>query len=97
MMPSRTVLEAERSAAGGGPAAAGTRRTRIARTREPDRRAEETVRAALIDLDGVVYEGERAVAGAAEAVAWFQGRGVPHLFLTNSDRAGGLSGDASDQ
>jgi phospholysine phosphohistidine inorganic pyrophosphate phosphatase len=42
------------------------------------------VRAALIDLDGVVYEGERAVTGAAETVAWFQERGVPHLFLTNT-------------
>ena len=42
------------------------------------------MRAALIDLDGVVYEGECAVAGAAEAVAWFQERGVPHLFLTNT-------------
>jgi phospholysine phosphohistidine inorganic pyrophosphate phosphatase len=42
------------------------------------------VRAALIDLDGVVYQGERAVSGAAEAVAWFQEGGVPHLFLTNT-------------
>jgi HAD superfamily hydrolase (TIGR01458 family) len=42
------------------------------------------VRAALIDLDGVVYEGERAVAGAPQAVAWFQERRVPHLFLTNT-------------
>jgi HAD superfamily hydrolase (TIGR01458 family) len=38
----------------------------------------------LIDLDGVVYEGERAVKGAAQAVAWFQDRGIPHLFLTNT-------------
>lgn len=42
------------------------------------------MRAVLIDLDGVVYQGERAVAGAAEAVAWFQQQGVPHLFLTNT-------------
>lgn len=42
------------------------------------------MRAALIDLDGVVYEGERAVAGAARAIAWFQERRVPHLFLTNT-------------
>ncbi len=42
------------------------------------------MRAALIDLDGVVYEGEHVVAGAAEAVAWFQERGAPHLFLTNT-------------
>jgi phospholysine phosphohistidine inorganic pyrophosphate phosphatase len=42
------------------------------------------VRAALIDLDGVVYEGERAVAGAAQAVTWLRERGIPHLFLTNT-------------
>jgi phospholysine phosphohistidine inorganic pyrophosphate phosphatase len=42
------------------------------------------VRAALIDLDGVVYQGERAVDGAAQAVAWLRERGVPHLFLTNT-------------
>ncbi len=42
------------------------------------------MRAVLIDLDGVVYEGERAVAGAPAAVAWFQERGIPHLFLTNT-------------
>lgn len=42
------------------------------------------MRAVLIDLDGVVYQGERAVTGAAEAVAWFQRQGVPHLFLTNT-------------
>ena len=42
------------------------------------------LRATLIDLDGVLYEGERGVAGAAEAVAWFQERGIPHLFLTNT-------------
>jgi HAD superfamily hydrolase (TIGR01458 family) len=45
---------------------------------------EEGMRAALIDLDGVVYEGERAVAGAPEAIAWFQEKGIPHLFLTNT-------------
>lgn len=42
------------------------------------------MRAALIDLDGVVYQGERAVPGATEAVAWLREQGVPHLFLTNT-------------
>ncbi len=42
------------------------------------------MRGALIDLDGVIYEGERAVKGAPEAVAWLQQRRVPHLFLTNT-------------
>jgi HAD superfamily hydrolase (TIGR01458 family) len=38
----------------------------------------------LIDLDGAVYEGDRAVAGAARAIAWIQERALPHLFLTNT-------------
>ncbi len=38
----------------------------------------------LIDLDGVLYEGERPVPGAAEVVGWLAGRGIPHLFLTNT-------------
>lgn len=42
------------------------------------------MRGALIDLDGVVYRGEQAIPGAAEAVAWLAERGVPHLFLTNT-------------
>ncbi|MBW2270174.1 MAG: TIGR01458 family HAD-type hydrolase [Deltaproteobacteria bacterium] len=42
------------------------------------------MRGVLIDLDGVIYEGDRAVEGAAEAVAWFQKRRLPHLFLTNT-------------
>ncbi len=32
----------------------------------------------------MLYEGERAVLGAAEAVAWTAERGIPHLFLTNT-------------
>jgi HAD superfamily hydrolase (TIGR01458 family) len=56
----------------------------MTQTRAEDRRTEDAVRAALIDLDGVVYEGERAVAGAPEAIAWLQERGIPHLFLTNT-------------
>jgi len=41
-------------------------------------------RAVLIDLDGVLYEGDRAVPGAADAVAWLRRQGIPHLFLTNT-------------
>ncbi len=40
--------------------------------------------AVLFDMDGVLYEGDRAVPGAAKAVSWFQERGIPHLFLTNT-------------
>lgn len=43
-----------------------------------------TPRGILIDLDGVLYQADRAVPGAAEAVEWLARRGVPHLFLTNT-------------
>lgn len=38
----------------------------------------------LIDLDGVVYEGERAVPGAAEALEWLEQQGIAYLFLSNT-------------
>ena len=41
-------------------------------------------RGLLIDLDGVLYEGDRPIAGAAETAAWLTDRGIPHLFLTNT-------------
>jgi HAD superfamily hydrolase (TIGR01458 family) len=41
-------------------------------------------RGLLIDLDGVLYQGEQRVPGADEAIAWLSERGVPHLFLTNT-------------
>jgi len=40
--------------------------------------------ALLIDLDGVLYEGESAVDGAADAVNALRERGIPQLFLTNT-------------
>lgn len=40
--------------------------------------------ALLIDLDGVVYEGERPVDGAVDAVAWLRDRAIPHVFVTNT-------------
>ena len=42
----------------------------------------------LFDLDGVLYNGEVAVDGAAEAVAWVRGRGIPLLFVTNTTSRG---------
>ncbi len=41
-------------------------------------------RAVLIDLDGVLYEGEQPVPGARDALRWLNTKGVPHLFLTNT-------------
>lgn len=40
--------------------------------------------ALLIDLDGVIYESDTMIAGAAEAVAWVREQGIPHQFLTNT-------------
>jgi len=40
--------------------------------------------AILFDLDGVLYEGDRPIGGAADAVNWFNNNSIPHLFLTNT-------------
>jgi len=40
--------------------------------------------AMLFDLDGVLYQGDHAIAGAADAVQWFCDHSIPHLFLTNT-------------
>lgn len=40
--------------------------------------------AILFDLDGVLYEGDQAIAGAAETIRWFKKNSIPHLFLTNT-------------
>ncbi|MDH3531706.1 MAG: TIGR01458 family HAD-type hydrolase [Gammaproteobacteria bacterium] len=40
--------------------------------------------ALLIDLDGVLYEADEPVPGAAAAIEWLRENGVPHLFLTNT-------------
>lgn len=42
------------------------------------------MRAILFDLDGVFYESDRAVSGAAKVVSWVRDRNIPHLFLTNT-------------
>jgi len=38
----------------------------------------------LFDLDGVVYDADRPIPGAAETVRWAQAEDVPHLFVTNT-------------
>lgn len=40
----------------------------------------------LIDMDGVIYRGHRAIRGAAEFVARLQTLGHPFLFLTNNSQ-----------
>ncbi len=43
------------------------------------------IRAVLLDLDGTVYEGGRAVPGAGDAVAWLRARPLPLRFTSNTD------------
>ena len=38
----------------------------------------------IVDMDGVIYHGNRLLAGAAEFVAWLKSEGKRFLFLTNS-------------
>ena len=40
--------------------------------------------AILFDLDGVLYEDNKAIEGAADTVNWFYKNSIPHLFLTNT-------------
>ena len=42
------------------------------------------IRALLIDLDGVIYRGELAIPGAAEAIAELPRLDVKHIFVTNN-------------
>jgi phospholysine phosphohistidine inorganic pyrophosphate phosphatase len=49
------------------------------------------MQAILLDLDGVVYNAEEPIEGAAETVSWLQSEGIPHLFVTNTTSRGRLS------
>jgi HAD superfamily hydrolase (TIGR01458 family) len=44
------------------------------------------IRAVLLDLAGVVYQGERPLPGAVDAVATLRDVGLPLRFLTNTTR-----------
>jgi HAD superfamily hydrolase (TIGR01458 family) len=46
------------------------------------------MRGILFDLDGVLYNSEEPIEGAAQAVAWVQAKGIPHLFVTNTTSRG---------
>lgn len=63
------------------------------------------MQAILFDLDGVLYQGDALLPGAADAIDWVRGQGVPHLFLTNTssrpraaiaERLGGLGIQVSE-
>lgn len=40
--------------------------------------------ALLIDLDGVVYQGDKTIAGAADTIDWIKTVGIHHRYLTNT-------------
>ena len=41
-------------------------------------------RGILFDLDGVIYNGETPIEGAAEVIAWVRREYIPFLFVTNT-------------
>jgi len=42
------------------------------------------MQAVLFDIDGVLYQGDRAIDGAIETLHWCERRAIPHLFVTNT-------------
>lgn len=44
------------------------------------------LRGVLLDLSGVLYEGDAPVPGAREALDRLRGAGIPHRFVTNTTR-----------
>ncbi len=49
------------------------------------------ISAVLLDLAGVIYDGESAVPGAAEAVARLRAAGIPIRFVSNTTRSSKLA------
>lgn len=47
-------------------------------------RLDDPIKAFIIDMDGVIYHGNRLLRGAAELVAWLKKSDKRFLFLTNS-------------
>ncbi|MEQ1884880.1 MAG: TIGR01458 family HAD-type hydrolase [Bryobacteraceae bacterium] len=46
------------------------------------------MKAILFDLDGVLYNDEQPIPGAADAIRWIESRKIPHLFVTNTSTRG---------
>ena len=40
--------------------------------------------ALLIDLDGVIYQGDKLIAGAADAIEWINAKHIRHRYVTNT-------------
>lgn len=48
------------------------------------RSCKKLLKGILLDMDGVIYNADRVIPGAVEAVEWMQKHGIPHLFVTNT-------------
>ncbi len=46
------------------------------------------MRAILFDMDGVLYNSEEPIPGAAETLVWLRERQIPYLFVTNTTSRG---------
>lgn len=46
------------------------------------------LRGVLFDMDGVIYNDDTPIPGAAEAVRWTVSHAIPHLFVTNTTSTG---------
>ena len=46
------------------------------------------MKALLFDMDGVLYNSEEPIPGAAETLAWVRSREIPLLFVTNTTSRG---------
>ncbi len=46
------------------------------------------MQALLFDMDGVLYNSEEPIPGAAETLAWVRSSKIPHLFVTNTTSRG---------
>lgn len=42
------------------------------------------MRAILFNIDGVIYQQDRAIDGAVESLKWVREQKIPHLFMTNT-------------
>jgi HAD superfamily hydrolase (TIGR01458 family) len=66
----------------------------------------EQMHGILFDMDGVLYDADRPISGAAETVAWAKHHSIPYLFVTNTtsrdraalvDKLRGFGIEASEQ
>jgi HAD superfamily hydrolase (TIGR01458 family) len=46
------------------------------------------MKALLLDMDGVLYNSETPIEGAADTLAWIRQEKIPHLFVTNTTSRG---------